>query len=187
MARGAGAACHGANKAVSNGVGVGSIFCMKRKSGHHLSGSMGVISGQWRMSRLLGVSFSNTISVQMYLWVGVSLVANGSGERERDAGGAPPAALQARARFYWQLVISKPICGRHGARGHSRRLKCPLWMSSTQVGKLETNWAEGAVAGGLWAASAAANATLWALLAGIRAHNLCSKGSRWEANGGHRR
>ena len=50
-------------------------------------------------------------------------------------------------------------------------------MSSTQVGKLETNWAEAAVAGGLWAASAAANATLWALLAGIRAHNLCSKRS----------
>ena len=61
----------------------------------------------------------------VFLIRGVSLVANGSGERERDAGGAPPAALQARARFYWQLVISKPICGRHGARGHSRRHKCP--------------------------------------------------------------
>ena len=112
----------------------------------------------------------------VFLIRGVSLVVNGSGERERDAGGAPPAALQARARFYWQLVISKPICGRHGARGHSRRHKCPLWMSSTQVGKLETNWAEGAVAGGLWAASAAANATLWALLAiGIGAQIFCCK------------
>ena len=38
------------------------------------------------------------------------------------------------------------------------------------------------MAGGLWAASAAANATLWALLAGIRAHNLCSKRSgEWGA------
>ena len=55
--------------------------------------------------------------------------------------------------------------------------QCPLWMSSTQVGKLETDWAEGAVAGGLRAASATANATLWALLAGMGAHNLCCKRS----------
>ena len=54
-----------------------------------------------------------------WVWLirGVSLVVNGSGERERDAGGAPPAAQQARARFYWLLVISKPTCGRHSARG----------------------------------------------------------------------
>ena len=41
------------------------------------------------------------------------------------AGGALPAPQQARARSYWPLVPSKPRCGRHGARGHSRRHKCP--------------------------------------------------------------
>ena len=40
--------------------------------------------------------------------------------------------------------------------------KCPLWMSSTQGGRLETSWAEGVVTGGLWTALATASAILWA-------------------------
>ena len=104
-------------------------------------------------------------------------MVSGSGERERVAGRSLSAAWIARARSYWPLVISKPGSGRHGARGHSRRLKCPFWMSSTQWGMWESDCAEGAVAGGLWAASATASATLWGPADGIGGHNLCKQRS----------
>ena len=51
-------------------------------------------------------------------------------------------------------------------------------MSSTQWGMWESGCAEGAVAGGLWAASATASATLWAPANGIGGHSLC-KAAEW--------
>ena len=146
------------------GAAVGSIFCAECNDWYHLSGSAGcgyLCSERW-FHCSLGYQFSWAVpavwlvlllSVQMHLWVGVSLVVSGSGERERGAGGSPSAAWLARARSCWPLAAPKPGSGRHGARGHSRRLKCPFWMSSTQWGMWESDCAEGAVAGGLWAAS----------------------------------
>ena len=104
-------------------------------------------------------------------------MVSGSGKRGHDAGRRLSVSLGTCARSYWLLDFTKPKTGRHGARGASWRNKCPFWMSSTQWGMWESDCAEGAVAGGLWAASATASATLWGPADGIGGHNLCKQRS----------
>ena len=88
--------------------------------------------------------------------------ANGSGKRGLGAGGEPSGSQRTCARSYWQLNLTKPKAGRHGARGAGWQNKCPFWMSSTQWGKVETVGDEGAVSGYTCGAWATACALLWA-------------------------
>ena len=53
----------------------------------------------------------------MYSWVGVFLVASGSGEREPEADGLPSAPRQSRLRFYWPLAPSTPKLAGTGPEG----------------------------------------------------------------------
>ena len=68
----------------------------------------------------------------------VEAQSHGSGKRGLGAGGEPSVSQRTCARSYWQLNLTKPKAGRHGARGAGWQNKCPFWMSSTQWGKVET-------------------------------------------------
>ena len=123
---------------------------------------------------------------KMYLWVGGSLVS-GSGKRGHDAGRRLSVSLGTCARSYWPLDFTKPKTGRHGARGASWRNKCPFWMSSTQWGVVETVWAEGAVAGSMWAALATLLLCLWACPYGNRGLTFCNLAGAQEQSHLHSR
>ena len=91
------------------------------------------------------------------------LAGVGSGYRVLAFSQAHSRVL-ARA-FNGYLNFTKPNIVRHRARGNSWRHKCPLWMSSTQWGRVTTVWAEELVAGGRAADMAAVGSVLlWALL-----------------------
>ena len=134
MARGARAACHGASMSAQYGVGVGSFFCAYHVRRCHSSGS--VVGRLFQRSSGLSPVFQSwsvchcvhgwLLSVKMYLWVGGLQAANGSGKRGLGAGGEPSGSQRTCARSYWQLNLTKPKAGRHGARGAGWQNKCPL-------------------------------------------------------------
>ena len=140
MARGARAARHGASKSTTGSGGVGSIFCAECNDWYHLSGSAGcgyLCSERW-FHCSLGFQFSWAapavltvllLSVQMHLWVGVSLVVSGSGEREprRRSGIIVACALRLEEHRGTKPAFLIPPAPdrRRGLRGVRGNLKPP--------------------------------------------------------------
>ena len=169
--------CHGADLIVHVcGAGVGSLFCGWHMGRHYSGGTFGKC---YSLSWAVYTGTAEWQSNKMYLWVGGSVVS-GSGKRGQDAGTRLSVSLGTCARSYWPLDFTKPKTGRHGARGAGWRNKCPFWMSSTQWGVVETVWAEGAVAGSMWAALATLLLCLWACPYGNRGLTFCKQAGAQE-------
>ena len=101
-------------------------------------------------------------SIMTFWWVGGLAGASGSGNRGTTGCGVSTAVWCPGARSLWSLAVTKPKPGRHGARGTSWSYKCPLWMSSTQWGKVATVCGKGGVACGDLATGGTESSGLWA-------------------------